>query len=232
MPRNSLILGKMKLVLYSGGQQRSNHKLHRTVVSLARKSRKNKRLKLTYIPFCSDDSEIFFRRIMRRYRSHGVEQFFCLNVDNGPTHEEMAEALRSDIIYLAGGNTFYFLKYLRKSGMLKKLAEFAKRGGVLAGLSAGGLIMSPTVRLAADEGLGPDENEVELKNFKGMGLFRFEFSPHYEPTKRMRNAHLAYSKTTKYPVYAVEDGGGIIIEGKKISRIGKSCIFHRGKKLD
>jgi len=223
----------MKLVLYSGGQQKSNHRLHRALISLARKNRKkerkNKPLKLTYLPFCGDDSEIFFRRIMRRYRSHGVEQFFCLALDQPHSREEIAEALTSDIIYLAGGNTFYFLKHLRQSGMLKKLAEFAKRGGVIAGLSAGALIMSPTVKLAADQGLGPDENEVGIRNFKGMGLFRFEFSPHFEPTRKQIAAHLAYSKTTKHPVYAIEDGGGIIIDGKTISRLGRGQVFHRGK---
>jgi dipeptidase E len=223
----------MKLVLYSGGQQRRNHRLHRAVVSLARlgPGKQKKQLKLTYIPFCSDDSETFFRRIIRRYRSHGVEQFFCLNVDASPTRDEIAEALSSDIIYLAGGNTFYFLKHLRESGMLKKLTEFAKRGGVLAGLSAGGLIMSPTVKLAADEGLGPDENEVNLKNFKAMGLFPFEFSPHFDPTQKQIAAHLAYSLKTKNPVYAVQDGGGIVIHGKHLEVLGLARIFRRGKMI-
>lgn len=227
----------MKLVLYSGGQHASNHKLHKIVVKLARQQKAVKKtglkskLKMTYIPFCSEGSEVFFSRIMRRYRAHGVEQFFCLNVDVPTAAAEIKEALSSDIIYLAGGNTFYFLKYLRKAGMLKKLAEFAKRGGVLAGLSAGGLIMSPTVRLAADEGLGPDENEVNLKNFKGMGLFKFEFSPHFEPTRKQTNAHLAYSQTTRFPVYAVEDGSGIVIDGKKITVVGNATLFRFGKKV-
>jgi dipeptidase E len=219
----------MKLVFYSGGQQRSNHRLHKMVVALARKTSKNKALKLTYIPFCSEGSETFFLRIMRRYRSHGVKQFYLLNVDQGPTRDEINEALSGDIIYLAGGNTFYFLKYLRESGMLKHLQKFVKKGGVLAGLSAGGLIMTPTVRLAADEGLGPDENDVQMKNFKSMGLVKFEFSPHFSPTRKQIAAHLAYSLTTPNRIYAVEDGSGIVVDGKHMTIVGKAHSFRRGK---
>ena len=222
----------MKLVLYSGGQQRSNHRLHRAVVDLARESKKDSHpLSLTYIPFCSENSSIFFHRAKRRYQSHGVEHFFCLNVDHSPAEEDIERGLKSDIIYLAGGNTFYFLKYLRESGVLKRLKDFAERGGILTGLSAGGLIMSPTVALAADHGLGPDENEVNLKDYRGLDLFHFEFSPHFERTPKQIKAHLAYSMKTKSPIYAVEDGGGIVIHDKKTSIYGKATLFLRGTEI-
>jgi len=113
--------------------------------------------------------------------------------------------------------------------VLGRLKSFAKKGGVLAGLSAGGLIMSPTVALAADPGLGPDENDVGLKDFKSMGLFPFEFSPHFENKPKDINAHLAYSKKTKNPIYAVQDGSGIVINGRNLEIIGDAQVFHRGK---
>ena len=222
----------MKIVLYSGGQSKSNHKLHQAAVELARRTRKTGTLQLTYIPFCSDNASVFYHRAIRRYRSNGVERFYCLPVDNGPTKEEMDLALTSDIIYLAGGNTFYFLKHLRESGMLSRLKTFAERGGVLAGLSAGGLIMSPTTKLAADEGLGPDENDVGVKNFDGMGLFQFEFSPHFEKTPKQIKAHLAYSLKTKNPILASEDGGGVIIDGDTYRVCGKASLFYRGTHIE
>jgi dipeptidase E len=218
----------MKIVLYSGGQSRSNHKLHEAVVRLAKVGRKSRTLQMTYIPFCADGASVFYQRAIRRYRSHGIERFFCLPVDNNPTREEMEVAMKSDVIYLAGGNTFYFLKYLRETGMLDRLKEYAENGGVLAGLSAGGLIMSPTIKLAADEGLGPDENEVGLLEMDGMNLFPFEFSPHFEPTTKQVKAHIAYSLTTENPVFASVDGGGIIIDGDTYSVCGNSALFFRG----
>ena len=222
----------MKLVFYSGGQQRSNHRLHNAVVDLARQGRKRRGpLKLTYVPFCSDNSNVFYHRAKRRYKSHGIEEFFCLNVDTYPTPKEIREALQSDVIYLAGGNTFYFLKYLRESGFLSHLKAFAEKGGVIAGLSAGGLILTPTTALAADKGLGPDENEVGLTNFKSLGLVPFEFSPHFHPTPKQIKAHLAYSLKTNNPIYAIEDGGGIVVDGIKTSIYGKATVFFHGKEL-
>ena len=160
-----------------------------------------------------------------------MQDFLCLPVDQSPSKTEIQLALKSDIIYLAGGNTFYFLKHLQESGMMPHLKRFAERGGVLAGLSAGGLIMSPTVALAADQGLGPDENEVKQKDFQGLGLFPFEFSPHFEKSKKQIQAHLAYSKKTTHPIWAVEDGSGIVINGNEISLMGTAEVYFRGNRV-
>ena len=167
----------MKLVLYSGGQNSSNRRLHQALVDLAKEGRQTRRpLQMTYFPFCADGSSAFFSRIARRYRNFGVSKFLSLSADASPSKEEIKRAFQSDIIYLAGGNTFYFLKHLQTAGLMRPLLNFVKKGGVLAGLSAGGLIMSPTIKLAADRGLGPDPNEVKLKKLIGLGLFPFEFS--------------------------------------------------------
>lgn len=222
----------MKIVLYSGGQLRSNHRLHQAVVKLARLKKPKGKLQLTYFPFCADNASVFYARAIRRYRSHGVERFFCVMADARPTKEEIGEAMESDIIYLAGGNTFYFLKHLRESGLLPKLKHFAKSGGVLAGLSAGGLIMSPTIKLAADRDLGPDPNDVKLKNLEGMSLFDFEFSPHFDETQKQNQAHLAYSLKTENTVFASADGGGMIINGNDYEICGAGAFFHRGRKIN
>ena len=214
--------------MYSGGQSKSNHKLHNAVVDLAKQEKKSRKLQLTYIPFCADNAHVFYERAIRRYRSHGIERFFCMPVDGPLTKHEIEVALESDVIYLAGGNTFYFLKHLRASGMLEKLKTFAKKGGVLAGLSAGALIMSPTTKLAADKSLGPDPNDVGIKDFKGMNLFGFEFSPHFHPTKKQITAHRTYSLKTPNPVFASEDGGGVIINGDDIRMCGKGMFFYQG----
>ena len=222
----------MKLVLYSGGQSRSNHLLHREFVRLARIGKPRKRpLQMTYIPFCSDTSNVFFHRAMRRYRAHGVERFFCLHVDEPHSRDELETALSSDLIYLAGGNTFYFLKNLRASGLLPRLREFALNGGVLAGLSAGGLIMSPTIASAGEPGLNPDENGVGLRDPRALNLFPFEFSPHFEATRREIEAHLEYSTRTKYPVYASADGGGLVIHDEILTVYGHAVLFHRGSMI-
>ncbi len=222
----------MNLVFYSGGQSPANHKLHQNVYRLARKKKKKGPLLITYIPFCADGAAPFFHRFCRRFRSNGFERFYTVSFDTNPLREEIDVALRSDVIYLAGGNTFYFLKHLRKSGVEPLLAAFARRGGVLAGLSAGGLILSPTIKSAGDPLLDPDENEVGLKNLNALGLVDFEFAPHFEFTPRSYHAHLSYSKKTKHPVMAVPDGSGLVVENGVTRVIGEAVYLHQGRAIE
>jgi dipeptidase E len=218
----------MRLVLYSGGQRPENRLLHQTLFDLCEKK---KHAKLTYIPFCSDNSKTYFSRITRRYRSFGFNAFHCLPVDRVVEKADLVRALKSDVIYLAGGNTFYFLFHLKRSGLIPHLKKFAQRGGVLAGLSAGALILTPNIGLASVPRFDADENDVGLKDLEGLGLTPFEFSPHYSDNRGRNTSLLNYSKKTKLPVYASADGGGIVVEGDRFTVHGKAAVFYRGHRV-
>jgi dipeptidase E len=218
-----------KLVLYSGGQERGNADLHRSLVALAGSGHtRSKPLTMTYVPFCTEGSNTYFYRAVRRYAQYGVVDFLCLDLEMNPTRAQIREALRSEIVYLAGGNTFFFLHHLKRLRMLPMLRSFVKRGGVLAGLSAGALIMTPTIRMAGMKGLDPDPNEIGLKDLRGIGAVPFEFSPHFEPTARKIRLHQAYSRKTKYPIYACQDGGGIVVRGRCTEFVGRVWVFSEG----
>lgn len=218
----------LKLVFYSGGQNPENHQLHKALIGLVGKK---KRISMTYIPFCSEGAAPFFGRFKRRYRRFGATDFHCLPVDQPFTASEKKKALSSDIIYLAGGNTFYFLNSLRKSKMLTELRNFAKRGGILAGLSAGGIILTPNIELAGFPPFDPDENDVGITQLKALNLVDFEFFPHYANSKRVNDALSMYSLIAKNPIFASHDGGGIVINGNKKTFYGKSYLFYQGKKI-
>jgi dipeptidase E len=221
-----------KLVLYSGGQEPGNSELHRALVDLATTARMRRDRKqpmtMTYVPFCSEGSQTYFYRAIRRYAPLGVIDFLCLDLEQDPTRAQIREALRSDIVYLAGGNTFFFLHQIQRLNMLPLLREYVRKGGVLAGLSAGALIMTPTISLAGVPGLDPDENDISLKNPKALGVVPFEFSPHFVPSKIKIQRHLAYSRKVDRVIYASQDGGGIIVQGRAISFVGPTWAFFRG----
>jgi dipeptidase E len=147
------------------------------------------------------------------------------------TRRAAAEQIgRSDIVYLAGGNTFYFLAHLRSSGLLDELAKFARRGGVIAGLSAGALILTPHIGLAGYPDFDRDANDVGLARSRrqGLGLVDFEFFPHYRRSKRYREALCAYSSDGRGPVYACSDGSGIVVEGDRFTAHGDVWQFDDG----
>ena len=215
------------LVLYSGGQSPRNQLLHQELIRLARQ-KTDEPLRFTYLPFCSDGSMTYFMRSVRRYARYGVGEFCCLTADERPSRAQIREALRAHIIYLAGGNTFYFLRALRRSGILPVLREYARGGGILAGLSAGAHILTPHIGLAGAPGLDPDDNEVGLRDLRGLGLARFEILPHFSGKPRHVAAVRAYASKSRFPVYACPDGAGVIVEEGAVRVIGRGVRVFGG----
>jgi dipeptidase E len=91
--------------------------------------------------------------------------------------------------------------------------------------------MSPTIASAGEPGLNPDENEVALRDLRGMNLVPFEFSPHFEGTRSEVRAHLEYSTRTRHPIYAARDGGGLIVHDEILTVCGDAALFHRGSMI-
>jgi len=216
-----------RLVFYSGGQQKSNNHLHQALSTL----NGSKARSFTYVPFSHENGMHYYNRLKARYRKFGFRKFRYFAADSDYLMKEMNEALKSDVVYLAGGNTFYFLKHLRESGFLKRLEKFVERGGVLAGLSAGAIIMTPHIYLAGHPPHEGDENEVRLKNLSSLGLVDFEFLPHFTNSRRTNEAILKYSRRSKYPIIACPDGSGVVVDDTSMSFIGTAYLFFRGKKL-
>jgi dipeptidase E len=215
----------MKLVLYSGGATAANRALHQSLADITGERR---RKSLTYIPFCAAGALPFFRRFERRYRPYGFTDFVFFPVDLPFSKVDLDRALASDAIYLAGGNTFYFLHHLRKRGLLRALRRYAEGGGAIAGLSAGAHILTPDVGLAGYPHFDKDRNDVKLRDLRGLGLVPFEFFPHYRLQRAWRTALVRYSRRRPAAIVAAADGGGVVIEGPSMTFVGRTEIFLAG----
>jgi dipeptidase E len=86
------------------------------------------------------------------------------------------------LILVSGGNTFKLLKYVNESNFKDELIKSISRGIIYIGVSAGAIILTPTIRIAGE--IDPDENEVRLENLQGMDLIKYEILPHYEENQR------------------------------------------------
>ncbi len=217
----------MNLVLYSGGFGRENRALAKEVDELLRKKRQPV---VTFVPTCSEDAEPDFRDCKRQLAGARVKKFHCIPIDRPLTEEEEETLFSSDGIFLGGGNTFYLLKSIRDRRLLEKFRAFVMRGGVLMGLSAGSIVLTPNVTTASVPRLEADDNDVGITNFKALGVVPFEFSPHYEGGKRVDAELLEYSRTMKRPIYACADGQGIVVRDGGIHFVGRVTVFLRGQK--
>ena len=232
---------RRRLVLYSGGQERRNALIHESLLELAlrgrRPSRRGRRVRMTYVPYTAEGALPFLRRFERRYRAFGASHFAYLPADapalrGAPAERRAALAplLESDVVYLAGGNTFEFLRNLRASDLIEPLRRFHARGGVLAGLSAGAHLLTPEISLAGFPPFDRDENDVRLRgrSLRALGLVDFDFFPHFRHSARYHRALADWSRKTARPLYAARDGGGIVIEGDCFTVHGDVWLFDQG----
>ena len=112
-----------------------------------------------------------------------------------------------NVIYVCGGNTFKLLKYARETNFKDAIVKLLGRGGVYIGVSAGAIILTPTVQIAAS--VDPEPNEVGITNLEGFGLIDFEVHPHYNPSHDKELT--AYQKTTANKVIRISNSQAIII---------------------
>ena len=229
------------IVLYSGGQERRNALIHESLLNLALRRTRNSakaQIRMTYLAFTADGASHYYHRFVRRYKAFGGTDFHCLAADD-PAFARPGRArtqankilMASDVVYLSGGNTFHYLMHLRRSGLFGVLRRFADRGGVLAGLSAGAILATPNIGLAAYPSFDRDENEVELPESRwgALDLVDFEFFPHFRTSRKIRDALLFYSEKSNFPLYACRDGSGIVVEGDRFLAHGDVWLFDRGQ---
>ncbi len=83
-----------------------------------------------------------------------------------------------DVVYVCGGNTFKLLSFARSSDFKTKVLEVLSKGGCYVGVSAGSLIVGPSVQIANE--VVPDKNDINLKDFSGLAITDVTVFPHYE----------------------------------------------------
>ena len=87
---------------------------------------------------------------------HGVQQFEALGADASPlmalnsddANDErlVNEVDKAELLYLTGGNPAHLLEVLRGSSLLRKIREGLERGMILAGSSAGAMVLGERMR--------------------------------------------------------------------------------------
>lgn len=174
-----------------------------------------------YLPSSLDPQRAWFHAREAYYARFGARlTFYGVEEDFDPGRLEALFA--SDAIHLTGGNTFQFLYWLRKRELLGRLRSYAEGGGVLIGVSAGAILMTPDVSSSA---LCGDAPYPGLDNYSGLGLVDFAVVPHLNG---LEAALRVFSSTFPGIVYGIPDGGGIVIENGRAELIGEIRAARNG----
>lgn len=121
-----------------------------------------------------------------------------------------------DIFFSYGGNTFYILDRVRKTGFDKIIKNFVKKGKLYIGLSAGSIIVHKTIE-SAGYGRDGDPNKIKLKNLKGLNLTNIAIFPHYKNKKKKEIDK--FKKKVNYPIIRLKDKQAILILGNKVKNL-------------
>ena len=83
----------------------------------------------------------------------------------------------TDIIYFTGGNSFFLVDQLRKTGVDKLLKKELKKGKLMIGESAGSVICAPSISYIEIMDEKPEDYSQIDDN--GLNLIDFYVLPHY-----------------------------------------------------
>lgn len=135
----------------------------------------------------------------------------CVTVDlKGENADSLYEKMKDhDIICVNGGNTFYLIDQVRKSGFDKIIRKLLDEGKVYFGVSAGTLIACPDIALSGWKS-GWDRNVVNLKDLTGLGFVDYAISVHYEPEDQ--KVLDDYSEKSGYRVVPLTDQEAIVMD--------------------
>lgn len=127
-----------------------------------------------------------------------------IDLENDP----QADFSKYSVVYVCGGNAFKLLKYARETNFKDAIEKLLERDGVYIGVSAGAIILTPTIKILAS--VDPEPNEVGITDLKGLNIISFEIHPHYDSTHDEELS--SYQKITKNKIVRISNSQALIIK--------------------
>ncbi|EOI6974581.1 peptidase E [Listeria monocytogenes] len=133
------------------------------------------------------------------------------------TLEEITMTLKkNDFIYVTGGNTFFLLQELKRTGADKLILEEIAKGKLYIGESAGAVITSPNISYI--QSMDSVKKATNLTNYDALNLVDFSILPHYNnvPFKEVTQKIVTdyAGKSTMRPISNQE---AIFVRDKEVS---------------
>jgi len=117
-----------------------------------------------------------------------------------------------DVIYINGGNPFYLLYYLKKTGADAIIKQCAEKT-IIVGISGGGVVLGPNINIV--DNLDSKLNMVGLEDLAGLALTDIIIYPHYQEDieKKIKNFEEKYNCR----VTRLTDKQALMVVGDKVN---------------
>ena len=134
----------------------------------------------------------------------------------GKTESQIEKALsKVDIIFVAGGNTFYLLEKTKQSGFDKVVKKLVKNGTIYVGSSAGSILAGPNIEPVK---ILDDPQKARLDSFEGLGLVDFVILPHYGKEK-YKIDKIIKEYGNKYQLIPITDDQLVVAEDDRFYKL-------------
>ncbi len=195
----------MKLFLTSSGLRKE---YENDFLKLLGKNPKD--TKVAFIPTAADPEKdkSYVKKSVDELRKIGITQINEVDLKNENAKSLKEKLSKADVIYVNGGNTFYLLDWVRKSGFDKIIPNLLKKGKIYFGVSAGSYLACPTIEMATWR--HQDRNRIGVKDFSALKLVPFLITAHY--TKDYKEIIEKEAKNTKYPIIALNDKQAVVVK--------------------
>ncbi|MGL5054445.1 MAG: Type 1 glutamine amidotransferase-like domain-containing protein [Fusobacteriaceae bacterium] len=177
--------------------------------------------KVTFIPTASIHEEVDF------YVAEGRESLEklgmiveILEISSSSQLEIINKLESNEIIYISGGNTFFLLQELKRTGADKVIEKQIKLGKVFIGESAGSMILSPNIKYV--EKMDDSAVASDLESYDSLNIIDFYPVPHYTefPFKEsVEEIILEYER--RLPLILINNSQVILVNGDNIKICGK-----------
>ena len=172
-------------------------------------------LKLAFIPTARDPYHITAKVDPEKEKLKSMG-FSIKTVDlKNKSKEQLRKELENiDVIFVAGGNTFYLLEKTIESGFDSLLKELINNGVIYIGSSAGSVLVGPDIDITRE--LDDPNKAPRLSTTKGVGLVDFIVLPHFGEGVYSDKVEKIYEKWkhSPYTVIPLTNKQAIIVENK------------------
>lgn len=179
-----------------------------------------------YIPSSTDPERTWFKQQQAYYKSLNADLSVYFELETEYEPKKTKELFACDAIHLSGGSTYNFLYWLRKRELVSLLRDYVARGGVLIGVSAGAILMTPEISTTHICG---EESSHSLDNLFALNIVDFAFLPHTNNIEAVENKMIEYSNTHGCKIFGCPDGDGIIVNGNSIQCVGNLILAESGE---
>lgn len=188
------------------------------VGSLIKEELNNKRV--AFIPTASlhEGYTGYVRSARKLFKKLGT-QITELDISTA-TYSTTKEVLEnSDIIYFTGGNSFFLIDQLRKTGTDKLLKQELAKGKLMIGESAGAIVCAPTITYI--EQMDKKPKNYSQEDDAGLNLIDFYVLPHYLTMPYRKASKKITADFSNLNLCPINNHQAVIVDGKDITIVGK-----------